>query len=122
MVEDELGVRNLAALVLRGNGYKVLEAADGTEALQIVEKQQEVIDLLLTDVVMPGMSGRQLADRVRALRPEIRVLYQSGYTDDAIVHYGVSRAEAAFVQKPYTAAALTRKVREVLEQDKPVVS
>jgi two-component system, cell cycle sensor histidine kinase and response regulator CckA len=121
LVEDETGVRNLAALVLRGHGYKVLEAADGMEALHIVEQRQEGIDLLLTDVVMPGMSGRQLADRVRALRPDIRVLYQSGYTDDAIVHYGVSRAETAFVQKPYTAAALTRKVREALEQAKQTI-
>ncbi|HEY1861471.1 MAG TPA: PAS domain S-box protein [Gemmataceae bacterium] len=121
LVEDEAGVRNLAALVLRGNGYKVLEAGDGAEALQIVATEVEPIDLLLTDVVMPGMSGRQLADRVKDLRPDTRVLFQSGYTDDAIVHYGVCGAETAFLQKPYSGSALTRKVREVLEQERQVV-
>jgi PAS domain S-box-containing protein len=122
LVEDESGVRNLAALVLRSNGYNVLEAADGAEALQIVEKHREAIDLLLTDVVMPGMSGRQLADKVKMLRPGMRVLFQSGYTDDAVVHHGVRRAESAFLQKPYTAAVLTHKVREVLEQERVATS
>jgi CheY-like chemotaxis protein len=112
----------LAALVLRCNGYRVLEAGDGAEALRIVENEEEPIDLLLTDVVMPGLSGRQLADRVKVLRPGMRVLYQSGYTDDAIVQYGVRGAETAILQKPYSGAALTRKVREALEQKREALT
>jgi signal transduction histidine kinase len=115
LVEDEEAVRKLAVQVLRLNGYTVLEAADATEALQIYEQYEGTIHLIITDVVMPGLSGRELADRLAPFRPEMSVLYMSGYTDNAIVHHGVLDAGTAFLQKPFTPDDLARKVREVLE-------
>ncbi len=92
-----------------------MEAKDGIEALQMVEARGvNCIDLLLTDVIMPRMGGKELADRLKSLRPEIRVLFTSGYTDDAIVHHGVLDAGIAFLPKPFTRASLAQKVREVL--------
>jgi CheY-like chemotaxis protein len=115
LVEDEPSVRNLAAISLRGQGYTVLEAQDGIEALRVAEKEGiNCIGLLLTDVVMPRMGGKELADKLKSVRPELRVLFTSGYTDDAIVHHGVLDAGIAFLPKPFTRASLARKVREVL--------
>ncbi len=116
LVEDEEMVRKLAYTVLQRNGYKVLEASSGDEALDVVQgRNGNPIHLIVTDVVMPGMSGRQLADRVASLRPEIRILYMSGYTDDAIVHHGVLDPGIAYIQKPFTPEALASKVRETLD-------
>jgi PAS domain S-box-containing protein len=115
LVEDEEGVRRIAARILRSAGYQVLSAASGPEALAIVETHAGALDLLLTDVVMPRMSGRELADRLVALRPGLRVLFASGYTDEAIVHHGVLDPGTHFIGKPFSAAELTRKVREVLD-------
>jgi PAS domain S-box-containing protein len=115
LAEDEDEVRALARHVLRAGGYAVLEARDGDEALSLAGRHPGRIDLLLTDVVMPGLGGRQLAERLRALHPEARVLYLSGYTEDAVVRHGVSREEVHFLQKPFLPAALARKVREVLD-------
>jgi CheY-like chemotaxis protein len=114
LVEDASALRKLARKILERYGYTILDAPDGDEALRICERHQGAIHLLLTDVVMPGMSGRVLADRLAPLHPAIRVLYTSGYTDNAIVHHGVLTAGTAFLQKPYTIEALARKVRDVL--------
>jgi two-component system, cell cycle sensor histidine kinase and response regulator CckA len=118
LVEDEEVVRALARSVLEMNGYKVIEAANGEEALQLFEHPKLEIDLLLTDVVLPGMNGRELYERVLAERPKLRVLYSSGYTADAIVHDGVLDPGIAFIQKPYSPASLAREVRAVLDAPK----
>jgi PAS domain S-box-containing protein len=115
LVEDAEPLRRIARELLEASGYAVLEARDGAEAIQIGEQHQEPIHLLVTDVVMPGMSGRELGERLAALRPEMKVLYVSGYTDDAIVRHRVLGSGLAFLQKPFTRDTLARKVREVLD-------
>ena len=116
LVEDEEMVRKLACTVLEKNGYRVLEASNGDKALDVVQGQNgNLIHLMVTDVVMPGMSGRQLADRLVSLQPELKVLYMSGYTDNAIVHHGVLDPGVAYIQKPFTPDALASKVREILD-------
>jgi len=116
LVEDEEQVRNLIAEVLQMQGYTVLEARDGREALQLVAQHRDTIDLLLTDVVMPGTGGKVLADQLSRSQPKLKVLYMSGYTDAAIVHHGVLDSGVAFLQKPFTPRALARKVRAVLNE------
>ncbi len=118
VVEDEMSVRRLTRQFLEENGYRVLEAMEGREALRISNQHKGPIHLLLTDVVMPQMSGRELAHSLVPLRPEMKVLYMSGYTDDAIVHHGVLERDIDFLQKPFTLDALAHKVREVLETGK----
>jgi two-component system cell cycle sensor histidine kinase/response regulator CckA len=115
LVEDEPGVRKLTRDILVAQGYGVLTARDGVEALQIASEHQGPIHLLITDVVMPRLGGRALANQLRSRRPELRVLYTSGYTDDAIVHHGVLEAGIAFLPKPLTGDRLLRKVRDVLD-------
>jgi two-component system cell cycle sensor histidine kinase/response regulator CckA len=114
LVEDEESVRQLVRETLEAKGYKVLEADNGAAALQIVSDYSGKIDMLITDVVMPGMSGRELSARLCESCPQTKVLYLSGYTEDAIVHEGVIDPDTAFLQKPFTLQALSRKVREVL--------
>jgi two-component system cell cycle sensor histidine kinase/response regulator CckA len=115
LVEDEEIVRDMTHEILRMSGYHVLESSRGSEALAVCERHRGPIHLMLTDVVMPQMSGRELAERLIPLRPEMRVLYMSGYTDDAIVHHGVLDEGMAFIEKPFTPNALARKVRESLD-------
>ena len=115
IVEDDEPLRRLSLSILQRHGYSMLIAAGPDEALAITERHPAAIDLLLTDVMMPGMNGKQLAARVRTLRPEMKVLYMSGYTGEVVVHHGVLEKNAAFVQKPITPDALTRSVRRVLD-------
>ena len=114
LAEDKPEVRAAVRLVLESSGYTVLETQSGEEAMQICQQHPAPIHLLMTDVVMPKMSGRQLAESVVAVRPNIKVLYLSGYTDDAVVRHGVLEAGMPFLQKPFTPMVLARKVREVL--------
>ncbi len=115
VVEDEEAVRSLARMVLERKGYTVLEACHGVEALRISERHQGPIALMLTDLIMPELGGRELAGRLAAVRPDTKILYMSGYTDNGIVHQGVLDARTAFLSKPFTPDALARKVREVLD-------
>jgi CheY-like chemotaxis protein len=115
LVEDEPSVRAVAREALETHGYRVIEAQHGAEALAVACAHPGALELLITDMVMPQMGGRELAERLRRLRPGIRVLFMSGYTDDVIVRRGISEATSAFVQKPFAMSAFTRKVRETLD-------
>jgi len=114
LVEDEDSVRELVRETLVTRGYKVLEAENGEIGMRVAEASSDHIDLLITDVVMPGMGGRELAKKLLLLRPDLGVLYLSGYTEDAVVHHGALGPGQAFLQKPFTLQSLARKVREVL--------
>jgi CheY-like chemotaxis protein len=116
LVEDEDTVRNLCSRILGDLGYRVMQARSGAEAVAAAVGGADRIDLLLTDVVMPGMSGKELATQLVLHHPGMKVLFMSGYTDNAIVHHGVLDEGVSFIGKPYTPSALARKVREVLEK------
>jgi len=115
LVEDAAAVRAVAKQVLQRQGYTVLEAPHGEAALHLAQKHRGPIHLLLTDVVMPVLSGRRLAEQLAPLRPDMKVLYASGYTDDSVVRHGILESGTAYLQKPFTPDSLARKVREVLD-------
>jgi len=116
LVEDEPAVRRLARRALEAHGFRIIEAGNGPEALEICATRVAELDMLLTDIVMPGMSGVELASRLTAIDPSLRVLYMSGYTEDALGQRGVLSPETAFLPKPFTPASLADAVREVLEK------
>lgn len=118
VVEDNALVRSTTVDLLRAQGYQILEAASGEDALRILKDHAEPIQLLITDVVMPGMGGQEVAERVSSLRPDIAVLFVSGYTTDEIVHRGALEGDIAFLQKPYTSEVLIHKVQDVLHGPK----
>src|SRR5262249_13301131 len=115
LVEDEPLVRELAHEILVDQGYRVLEAGSGQEALRICDSHRGAIDLMVTDVIMPGMNGREVYEHLVRRRPRLKVLYMSGYTQSAIVHRGVLEPGTAFVQKPFTIPTFLDSVREVLD-------
>jgi two-component system cell cycle sensor histidine kinase/response regulator CckA len=114
VVEDDAAVRQLAVIILRENGYRVRESNNAFEALALI-RQDMSFDLVLTDVIMPQMSGKQLYDEIQSQLPEMRVLLMSGYTDDALAHHGVLDESLSFLEKPFSPSQLARKVREVLD-------
>jgi PAS domain S-box-containing protein len=120
LVEDDADLRDLSRRVLTMNGYRVLAAAHGRDAIRLAEEHSEHIDLMLTDVIMPGMTGREVAERVQAARPKMKVLYVSGYTDNIIAERGMLTPGMAFLQKPFSPTHLAAKVREVLDAPQPV--
>jgi two-component system cell cycle sensor histidine kinase/response regulator CckA len=121
LVEDEESLRKLILRMLSENGYAVLEAASAIQAMEIARQVQGKIDLLLTDVVMPGMNGSELADQLVSLYPQIKTLYMSGYTEFAVRLSDIVRQERRLLQKPFTQQSLLRKIREVLESSRPSI-
>jgi two-component system cell cycle sensor histidine kinase/response regulator CckA len=115
VVEDESTVRDLLGEILQGLGYTVLSTGDVDEALAIVRDRREPIHLLITDVVMPKMNGRELARRITALRADLKVIYMSGYADSAIIHQGILESGAAFIQKPFSLTTVAQRIREILD-------
>gem|GEM_PF-366094 len=115
LVEDEQMVRTLAIRLLKKMGYNVIDASNGRKALEIVSEMKDRIDLLMTDVVMPGMNGRQLAEKLKEIHPETKVLFTSGYTENIIAHHGVVEEGLNFIGKPYSMNMLARKIREILD-------
>ena len=115
LAEDDRGVRTLARQILERRGYKVIEAADGDEAVRLLQSAAGPIDLLISDVVMPNIGGRDLAAMAHAMRPGLKILFLSGYTDDVVLRHGIEGSELDFLQKPFTPTALAAKVREVLD-------
>jgi len=118
VVEDDAMIMKVIKQVLTGSGYNVLSAGDGKEALNLADQYKDAIHMLLTDIIMPCMGGRELADQVKKTRPDIKILYMSGYTDDAIVRHGMLEKGLSFIQKPFASDSLKKKVREVLDKSR----
>jgi len=118
VVEDEEGVRDVVSSYLRGLGYTVLAVGSGNEALTVAA-QHERLDLLLTDVVLPGMNGREVSGALTTLHPMLKTIYTSGYTDDALLRYGIEHSGVAFLQKPFRLTSVAAKIRATLDQTMP---
>ncbi|HLP43504.1 MAG TPA: response regulator, partial [Fibrobacteria bacterium] len=116
-VEDEDPVRRLVAGILAGEGYRVVEAANGPAALQAFTAGGQAVDLVLSDILMPGMSGRELVQALKSLRPDLKVIFMSGYIDDEAFAVGLGSGSAPFLAKPFSPTNLIAKVREVLESE-----
>ena len=116
LVEDEDPVREVNALLLESLGYRVLQVSDAEEALKLGQNKQVKIDLLFTDMIMPVMSGRELAEAFRSLHPNIKILFQSGYADDTVLRQGVLQTEVPFLQKPFSIETLEKKIRNLFDQ------
>jgi len=116
LVEDDENVRTMTAKMLTRYGYRVLMAIDGPQAIRLFEKEKDSIDLILTDVVMPSMGGREMVKQIQRLRPEVKVIYMSGYTDNAIAHHGILEEGIDYIQKPFTLESLLNRVRELLDR------
>jgi two-component system cell cycle sensor histidine kinase/response regulator CckA len=119
LVEDEDSLRDLMEEILPHYGYRVITAQDGNAALKVLERHDGPVHLVLTDVVMPGMNGKELHDRLRNLHPGVRVLFMSGYTDDHIAHHGILEPGTPFIQKPFSMTKLAGKLRQVLDAPPP---
>ncbi|TPW09393.1 MAG: putative PAS/PAC sensor protein, partial [Acidimicrobiaceae bacterium] len=117
LVDDDEALRAMATRFLEPAGYTVLSAASGDEALRLLDRYQGAVHLLLSDVVMPGIDGRRLAEQLGMTRPQMRVLYMSGYTNDTVVRHGVLDGQVSYLEKPFSAAALCRKVRTTLDSE-----
>ncbi|MFH1627799.1 MAG: response regulator [Pseudomonadota bacterium] len=117
LVEDDVMLQGLMKTILEGYGYRVLAAGDGEAAIALSETHEGEIELLLTDVVLPGIGGKDLLDALREKRPEMKILFVSGYTDDIISRYGVVPQDVNFLEKPFAPKSLALKVREVLDQE-----
>ncbi|MBP2676070.1 MAG: sensor hybrid histidine kinase, partial [Deltaproteobacteria bacterium] len=115
LVEDEESVREVASTILKELGYRVIEARDGEEALRLADFHGGRIELMMTDIVMPGMNGRELSEKMTRLYPAMKTLFTSGYTEDVIVHLGILASHLDFIGKPFTLQTLAGKIREVLE-------
>ncbi|HSM61667.1 MAG TPA: response regulator [Longimicrobiales bacterium] len=117
VVDDDPAVLQVASKVLTRGGYRVIEAESGAQALRLVEESEGTVDLLLTDVVMPGMGGREVSEAIAQRHPGVRVLFMSAYTEDEVILQGVRVAEVNFISKPFTVDGLRAKVREVLDHE-----
>ena len=115
VVEDESAVRKIAVMTLDQAGYKVFEAADGQEAIKFLENNDEGVDLVLTDVIMPGIGGKDVAEKMQEFCPNTKLIFMSGYTNNAIVHHGVLDDKTNFIQKPFTPISLLKKIRDVID-------
>jgi CheY-like chemotaxis protein len=122
VVEDAAGVRDLTQRMLEGWGYNLLVAPNGQAALELANRYPDPIHLLLTDVVMPGLSGKAVAEQLTSTRPDLKVLFMSGYTEEAIAHHGMLDPYIFLLQKPFSAQELAHKVREVLDADQEAES
>jgi DNA-binding NtrC family response regulator len=118
LVEDDADVRELVQSALENYGYVVNTAVDGMKGLEYVENDSIKIDLIVTDMIMPNLNGKELGERALKIRPDLKILYTSGYTDDQLVTNGEMDSEIDFLQKPYSVVILLKKVREILDRDK----